>query len=61
MPALRIQSSSGPTKVDLVDRPVVIGRSVDCDVQITEERASRKHFVVEPTDRGWVLRDCDSS
>jgi uncharacterized protein YkwD len=47
--------------VDLVDRPVVIGRSVDCDVQITEERASRKHFVVEPTDRGWVLRDCDSS
>jgi hypothetical protein len=61
MPALVMVSEGTESRVDLQDRPLVFGRSTDCDVQIPEVRASRHHFRVEPTDRGWVLSDLDSS
>jgi uncharacterized protein YkwD len=54
-------SEGKETRYDLSNRSVVVGRSVECDIQVSEERASRRHFQLEPTDRGWVVRDLDSS
>jgi hypothetical protein len=61
MPSLVLLSDGQETRYELGARPVVVGRSVECDVQVSEERASRRHFQVEPTDRGWVVRDLGSS
>jgi uncharacterized protein YkwD len=61
MPALVMVSDGRETRLDLAGRTFVVGRSAECDVQITENRASRRHFQVEPTDRGWVVQDLDSS
>ncbi len=61
MPTLVLVADGKETRYELAGRPVVVGRSVECDVQVSEERASRRHFQVEPTERGWVLRDLDSS
>ncbi len=61
MPALVVSAGGTETRHALGDRPFVVGRSVECDLQLDEVRASRKHFRVEPTDRGWRLVDLESS
>jgi uncharacterized protein YkwD len=61
MPFLVLQSDGGETRYELTGRVVTVGRSTECDIQVSEERASRKHFQVESTDRGWAVRDLESS
>ena len=61
MPALVLLADGKETRYALEGRPFTVGRSTECDLQVSEERASRRHFTVEPTERGWVLRDLDSS
>jgi uncharacterized protein YkwD len=62
MAALVLVQPDGTEKRLPLDRaPVVVGRADDCDLRIEEQRASRRHFQVEPSDRGWVLRDLESS
>jgi hypothetical protein len=38
-----------------------IGRSADCDVRLVNELVSRAHVIVEPTLRGWIVRDLGSA
>ena len=41
--------------------PVVIGRSQDCDVPLSDGNASRRHAELGRSDEGFVLRDLDST
>jgi uncharacterized protein YkwD len=61
MAAIVLVADGKETRHELGDAPVVVGRADDCDIQVTDGRASRQHFRLEPTERGWVLRDLDSS
>ncbi len=56
---------SGPNEGDyypLGSRTIVVGRDEGCAVQITDEKASRKHFQVRRSDRGgYVALDMKSA
>ncbi|XXV01644.1 sigma 54-interacting transcriptional regulator [Sorangium sp. So ce1153] len=41
-------------------RPLVIGAGADCDLVLTDPRASRRHCEVRMTERGVLLRDLGS-
>jgi GAF domain-containing protein len=41
-------------------RDYVIGRGVDCDVVVEDDRVSRRHAVLAPTESGWSLTDLAS-
>jgi diguanylate cyclase (GGDEF)-like protein len=43
------------------DRPILLGRSDECDVRIADRSVSRKHATVEPTPEGNVVRDLGST
>ncbi|MBU2696017.1 FHA domain-containing protein [Nocardioides sp. WV_118_6] len=40
---------------------VVIGRELDCDVPVTDARASRHHAFLQVEDGGWVVVDASSN
>lgn len=40
---------------------IIIGRDVDCDVQINAPSVSREHCVVEHVDNDYRLRDLEST
>jgi hypothetical protein len=40
---------------------VSIGRDVSSDVVVDDERVSRRHARLRPTERGWVLEDLEST
>lgn len=40
---------------------VVLGRSRDCDVVISDENASRRHAEVRPSGSAWIVRDLGST
>jgi hypothetical protein len=41
--------------------PLCVGRAPDCDLVISDVKASRRHCVIEPTpDGGWRVRDLGS-
>ncbi len=61
MPSLVVVAGGPERRVELADRSAVVGRAAECDLAIDEIRASRRHFAVEPTERGWVLADLESS
>ncbi len=46
---------------ELTKPVVVIGRAKDCDIQITNTRASRKHCRIEECDKGYKIVDLKSS
>lgn len=59
MDRLQVQWS-GTTRT--FDGPrVVIGREVDCDVPVTDARASRHHAVIAVEDGVWVVADSSSN
>ncbi|RMF44921.1 MAG: FHA domain-containing protein [Planctomycetota bacterium] len=39
---------------------VTIGRSSECQIVVRDERVSRRHAEIAPTDGGWVVRDLGS-
>jgi len=43
-----------------LDRPVVIGRSPECDIAIRDVLLSRRHCRIEKEGRNWVLSDLGS-
>ncbi len=56
MPRLDFYSDCKPfVKIKLRDRGFLIGRSGDCDVQLSDERVSRHHARVEPHYTGSYL------
>ncbi len=40
---------------------VVVGRELDCDVPVTDTRASRRHAYLQVEDGGWVVVDASSN
>lgn len=50
-----------PTTHPLRDKNVKIGRSNTCDVTIVAPEVSRQHLELEPTPRGYLLRDLGST
>ena len=58
---LDITSAEGQRQVPIADQPLTIGRHSSNQVQITDQRASRYHCVIEKTGEGLVIRDLDSS
>lgn len=63
---VRVPGESERT-VPLSNRPLIVGRADDCDVQIADKRASKHHLRLEPVDptdggpRVWVATDLQSS
>ncbi len=47
-------------RVEFGGQPITIGRHPDNVVPIEDDRASRFHCVIEPTEQGYCLRDLDS-
>ena len=45
---------------DLRDKPLTVGRGDQVDAQIDDKEMSRKHFVIFPSDAGYVIHDQES-
>src|SRR5687767_6679856 len=58
---LDITSAEGQRQVPIADQPLTIGRHSSNQVQITDQRASRYHCVIEKSGEGLIIRDLDSS
>jgi diguanylate cyclase (GGDEF)-like protein len=48
-------------RYSIEDRPLVIGRSPDCDIQLTDDCVSRVHCRVTPANNGVIISDLDST
>ena len=46
---------------EIKDKPLTFGRGDEADVQIKDERMSRQHFVVEPREDKFFVRDLNST
>ncbi len=55
-----VVSKSGSLRC-LVDRPVVAGRSQDCDIPLNDGATSRRHVEISPREDGFFWRDLGSS
>jgi transcriptional regulator with GAF, ATPase, and Fis domain len=56
MASLRLRTEKGEERVLLTSEPLVIGRSPDCDLVLSDSRLSRKHARVEyRTLRYWIV------
>ena len=45
----------------LPHHPVVLGRSKDCDIRISDPNVSRRHAEIRPDGVGWTIVDLDST
>jgi phosphoserine phosphatase RsbU/P len=53
--------SGAASAVDLTDKPLSLGRSIDNDLAYPDDPAlSRRHFTIDPGSGGWTVRDCGS-
>ena len=52
---------SAADRWEITDKPMTFGRGEDADVLIKDERMSRQHFVVDPRDGKFFLRDLNST
>ena len=57
---LRFNHEGRDQVLTIGDRPIVIGRSPDCDLLLQHESISRQHARIAREDDGWVLRDLGS-
>ena len=60
MAALLIPGLAGRQRLELVSKPISIGRDPESDVCVPLEGLSRRHCVVEPSESGWIVRDLGS-
>jgi len=60
-PYLQIQCEGKNYTVTLDKKSISIGRSSENEVSIIEERASRRHCIIEKTTRGYRVRDLKST
>jgi pSer/pThr/pTyr-binding forkhead associated (FHA) protein len=44
-----------------LNKPLLIGRSSDCDLSVRDTRLSRRHICLEPDRDGWLAVDLNSS
>ena len=57
---LRFQYEERDRVFTVADRPIVIGRSPDCDLLLQNESISRRHSRIAYEEDGWVIRDLGS-
>jgi hypothetical protein len=60
MPSLMLLSADGQSverEVSLAEAEVTIGRDRECVLMLADEKVSRRHARVVPSQEGWVLRD----
>ncbi len=60
----RLVVTEGPlrgTTLDLAKAPVLIGRSPECSLVLTDDFASGRHARLSPTPDGWVVEDLGST
>lgn len=55
----RFDLTGGDDSADLDG--IVLGRDDECDIVIDDERASRRHARVRPSERGWIVEDLGST
>ena len=58
---IEVKTEGKKKRVDLSAAALTIGRGPQNDVALAEERASRKHCVIEPVGGNCVVRDLDST
>jgi DNA-binding SARP family transcriptional activator len=51
----------GGRKVELADRPLVLGRHKDCDLVLDDDEVSRQHAQVSPRPGGYEITDLGST
>lgn len=62
MPKLLVQDIDRTFLVDVrPDESVTVGRARDCEVPVETQKASRRHLVLEASDRGHRVRDLEST
>lgn len=62
-PHLVLEQLSGPgldLRVLRLDAPRLLGRSPECDLVLADPGVSRRHAIIEPGERGCLLRDLGS-
>jgi adenylate cyclase len=57
---LRFQHDGRERFMTVGDRPIIIGRSPDCDLMIPDDSVSRQHCRIAREGDDWVLRDLSS-
>ncbi len=45
---------------ELDDKPSVVGRSPKCEIFLNDMTVSREHGIIEPSNGGYSVRDCES-
>ena len=60
-PAQMLHRLDTDERIALTTKSVTIGRSVDRDVVVDDNRVSRRHAVVAPHGSGWIVTDERSS
>lgn len=56
-----IEGSLRGTTLTLGQAPVLIGRSPECTLVLTDDFASGRHARLSPGEQGWVVEDLDST
>jgi hypothetical protein len=62
-PRARLFVANGPNEgstLRLGDKPVLVGRSSQCELQLTDPQTSKEHFRIEPKDDRYLLTDLES-
>jgi signal transduction histidine kinase len=60
--SLEVVTSAGNRKlIPLEEKPLMLGRSVDCDVVIEETFVSGHHARIEPAGEGFIVKDLEST
>src|SRR5262245_52466180 len=60
-PYLDITAADGQKQVPIADQPITIGRHISNVIQLSDQRASRYHCVIERKGDALSVRDLDSS
>jgi len=61
MPYLIVQFQGGfSRRVEVEKSPTVLGRGTSCDVQIVDDKVSRRHCQLSELEGQWHLEDLDS-
>ena len=58
---LRYNEHTGkPVIVHLGDNPIVVGRSMEADLVLSDENISRKHLIIRKWDNDYAIKDLNS-
>lgn len=47
--------------IELGDRPVILGRDSDCDIELPDSSVSERHAKIEPLGEGYLLKDLQTT